>query len=413
MTTDTAEEVEGAVAELRAAHLPQVRGTLEQVAADLHARPEIRFEERFAAQRLSDELEAAGFAVERGTAGLETAFVGRWSTSGADDSTPTIAVFCEFDALEGMGHGCGHNLIAACGLGAGLLLKRVLTEHADPGRKAGGAGTTEARVVVIGSPGEEGAAGKVPMIEAGVLDGVDLAVMVHPAGGDAVGGTSLSRVALDVDFRGRASHAAGAPERGINALDASTLSLTAIGLLRQQLPDDVRVHAIVTDGGQAPNIIPEHTALRCFVRAADNAVLLDDVVPRVRRCFEGAAHATGCEVEIAQNTPPYLSLVSNPTLTELARRAFLATGRALAGGDAGSGSTDMGNVSQVVPAIHPMICLVEGVSPHTREFAAAAGEAETAAPVIADGAVILAAVALTVFRHPALAARAREEFSAR
>lgn len=402
MTTDTAEQVEAAVAELRAVHLPQVCSTLEEVAADLHARPEIRFEERFAAQRLTGELEAAGFAVERGTAGLETAFVGRWSTPGAGDSTPTIAVFCEFDALEGIGHACGHNLIAACGLGAGLLLTRALSAQGAP----------EAHVVVIGSPGEEGAAGKVPMIEAGVLDGVDLAIMIHPSGGNAVGGTSLSRVALDVDFRGRASHAAGAPERGINALDASTLSLTAIGLLRQQLPDDVRVHAIVTDGGQAPNIIPEHTALRCFVRAADNAVLLDDVVPRVQRCFEGAAHATGCEVEIAQNTPPYLSLVSNPTLTGLSRRAFLATGRTLAGGDAGSGSTDMGNVSQVVPAVHPMICLAEGVSPHTREFASAAGEAETASPVIADGAVILAAIALTVFGDPALAEQAQAEFAA-
>lgn len=394
-----APDVDALVAEARealAAHLP----TLVDVAADLHAHPEIRFTEVHAAARLTAELETAGFAVERGFAGLETAFVGRWSTPDAGEDAPTIAIFLEYDALEGIGHACGHNIIAAAGLGAALATKDALA-----------AGDAPAHLVAIGSPGEEGAAGKVPMIEGGVLDGIDLAMMIHPAGEDVAASSSLSRVALDVDFTGRASHAAAHPERGINALDASTLALTAIGLLRQQLADDVRIHAIVTDGGQAPNIIPEHTALRVFVRAEDREALLETVVPRVKACFEGAAIATGCEVAIAENTPPYFSLRPNPTLAGIAERALVSLGRTPAVAPQMGGSTDMGNVSHVVPAIHPMLTLVPDCSPHTREFAEAAG-GPAAEPVIADGAALLAATALAAFRDPAVVAEAKATFGA-
>ena len=373
--------------------------TLIDVAADLHAHPEIRFTETHAAARLTAELELGGFAVQRGYAGLETAFVGRWSTPTADDDSPTVAVFCEYDALEEIGHACGHNVIAASGLGAGLLVKAALEASPAP-----------AHLVVIGSPGEEGAAGKVPMIEAGVLDGVDLAMMVHPSGVDAVRGSSLSRVALDVDFHGFAAHAAAAPERGRNALDAATLSLTAIGMLRQQLTDDVRIHAIITNGGQAPNIIPERASLRVFVRANEREHLLDDVVPRVQACFQGAAIATGTTVEVAENTPAYFSLRSNPTLVEIAEAAYGALGRELEPDPTIVGSTDMGNVSHVVPSIHPMICLARDVAPHTREFAAAAGGPD-AAKTIEDGALMLAATALTAFRDPQVVADAKAEFA--
>jgi len=373
--------------------------TLIDVAADLHAHPEIRFTETHAAARLTAELELGGFAVQRGYAGLETAFVGRWSTPTADDDSPTVAVFCEYDALEEIGHACGHNVIAASGLGAGLLVKAALEASPAP-----------AHLVVIGSPGEEGAAGKVPMIEAGVLDGVDLAMMVHPSGVDAVRGSSLSRVALDVDFHGFAAHAAAAPERGRNALDAATLSLTAIGMLRQQLTDDVRIHAIITNGGQAPNIIPERASLRVFVRANEREHLLENVVPRVQACFEGAAIATGTTVEVAENTPAYFSLRSNPTLVEIAEAAYGALGRELEPDPTIVGSTDMGNVSHVVPSIHPMICLARDVAPHTREFAAAAGGPD-AAKTIEDGALMLAATALTAFRDPQVVADAKAEFA--
>lgn len=393
-------DVPAIVAEARTAlvaHLP----TLVDVAADLHANPEIRFTEFHAAARLTAELETAGFAVERGFAGLETAFVGRWSTADASEGTTTIAVFLEYDALEGIGHACGHNIIAAAGLGAALAVKDVLS--AD--------GSAPAHLVVVGSPGEEGAAGKVPMIEQGVLDGVDLAMMVHPAGEDVAGATSLSRVALDVEFTGRASHAAAHPERGINALDASTLALTAIGLLRQQLPDDARVHAIVTDGGQAPNIIPEHAAIRAFVRAQDRDELLQSIVPRVQACFEGAAIATGCEVLIEERTPAYFSMRPNSTLVGLAEQALVALGRIPQDAPEMAGSTDMGNVSLVVPAIHPMLSLLPDCSPHTREFAEAAGS-DAARPVIEDGAALLAATALAAYRDPAVVAEAKARFAA-
>ncbi|GAB3267743.1 M20 family metallopeptidase [Arthrobacter pigmenti] len=384
------DEVKGKLSQ----HLPM----LTDVAADIHANPEIRFTEVHAAKRLSKELESRGFSVERGFAGLETAFVGRWATSDADDDSPTIAIFCEYDALEGIGHACGHNIIAACGLGAGLLVKDAL--EAAPG--------TPAKVVVVGSPGEEGAAGKVPMIAGGVLDDIDLALMVHPTGEDQVNVSTLARVALDVSFKGRASHAAAAPELGRNALDAATLALNAIGLLRQQIPDGVRIHTIITDGGQAPNIIPEHTGLRAFVRAGDSDYLLSDIVPRVKKCIEGAAIATDCEATVEENTPPYLSLVSNPVLVEIADEAFRLLGRTP--GEGGPvGSTDMGNVSQQVPSIHPMICLSPGLTPHTREFASAAG-GDAAAKTIADGAVILAATAMAAFREPEIVTAAKEAF---
>jgi amidohydrolase len=373
--------------------------TLVDVAADLHAHPEIRFTETHAAARLTAELELDGFAVQRGYAGLETAFVGRWSTPTADDDSPTVAIFCEYDALEEIGHACGHNVIAASGLGAGLLVKAALEASPVP-----------AHLVVIGSPGEEGAAGKVPMIEAGVLDGVDLAMMVHPSGVDAVRGSSLSRVALDVDFHGFAAHAAAAPERGRNALDAATLSLTAIGMLRQQLTDDVRIHAIITNGGQAPNIIPERASLRVFVRANEREHLLENVVPRVQACFEGAAIATGTTVDVAENTPAYFSLRSNPTLVGIAEAAYGVLGRELEPDPTIVGSTDMGNVSHVVPSIHPMICLARDVAPHTREFAAAAGGPD-APKTIEDGALMLAATALTAFRDPQVVADAKAEFA--
>jgi amidohydrolase len=381
--------------------LDEVLPGVTAIAADLHAHPEIRFEEHHAAQVLSEALEADGFAVQRGMGGLDTAFVGRWSTSTASPESTTIAIFCEFDALEGIGHACGHNIIGAAGLGAGLLAKGWLEDHDG----------VPANLVVVGSPGEEGGAGKVPMIEAGILDGIDLAIMVHPSNENAVVGSTLARIALDVEFTGRASHAAAAPHLGINALDASVLALNAIGLLRQQLTDDVRIHAIVTDGGQAPNIIPEHSQLRVFIRSADQGHLHENVVPRVRACFEGAAIATGCEVIAEERTPPYEALMQNPVLAGLAGDAFAALGRATVRPSSALGSTDMGNVSRRVASIHPMIELTPGVTPHTREFADAAG-GPVAQGVVRDGALMLAATAVAAFANPAIVEHAKAAFEA-
>ncbi|RBP68085.1 amidohydrolase [Brevibacterium sanguinis] len=390
------------VSELKEGFLADRIGQLSDVAADLHANPELRMMEHRASARLADELEEAGFAVERGYAGLDTAFVGRWSTPDADETAPNIAIYCEYDALPGIGHGCGHNIIAACGLGAALLVKDLLSDR--PG--------TPARLTVVGSPGEEGSAGKVPMIEAGVLDEVDLAMMIHPGITNNSDIVTLACAEFEITFTGRASHAASEPEEGVNALDASTLSLNAIGLLRQQLPDDIRIHSIITDGGQAPNVIPESSSILCLVRGKDNEQLLDNVIPRVKRCFEGAALATGTTVEITQDIPAYLAMEPSPGLAELATEAFIACGREMNLTPIGAGSTDMGNVSQVVPSIHPIIALDEGLVPHTREFAAASGSAE-AVPVIADGAVIMAATTLHVLQNPSLVADFAAEFECR
>ena len=381
-------------------HVGAVLPLLRDVADDIHAHPEVRFTEHHAAARLSAELERQGFEVVREYARMPTAFTGRWSSPGVlpGAKAPTVAIFCEFDALEGIGHACGHNLIAASGLGAAFALKTWLMEA-----------TTPATLLVVGSPGEEGGAGKVPMIEAGVLEGVDVAVMIHPGAVDCVDMQSLSRVARDIGFTGRASHAAAAPEKGVNALDAATLTLTAIGLLRQQLPADARVHAVVVDGGQVPNIIPETSAIRMFIRSPDQAVLLSDLVPRVEACAHGAAIATGCEVTIEERTPPYSAMVQNPVLAGLAEEAFALLGRVNQPDNGTSGSTDMGNVSWLVPSLHPKIQLQPDVVPHTREFAAAAGS-EAATKTIADGAVVLAATAARVLAEPALLAEIAAAF---
>ena len=372
------------------------------IGQDLHEHPEIRYTEVHAAAVLTSALTEAGFAVTSGFADLPTAFVARWSSASADEASPTIAIFCEYDALEGIGHACGHNIIAASGLGAGLLTRRWLLDHSGVG----------AHLVVIGSPGEEGAAGKVPMIDGGVLDGIDLASMIHPSSVDLIHPEMLSRVALDVEFTGRASHAAGSPEEGVNALDAATLTLTAIGLLRQQLTSDVRIHGIVTDGGQAPNIIPETSALRFFVRADDRDRLLDVVVPKVKNCAKGAALATGCQVLIEERTPPYFSMITNQALAEVATAAFGTVGRALDAPIGVQGSTDMGNVSHRVPALHPMIKLGDELAGHTRQFAAAAA-GEAMGPTILDGATILALTAIRAASDPELVALAKAEFGAR
>lgn len=396
---DKRNQVKAYVEELKAfldEHLPM----LTDVASDLHAHPEIRFTEVYAARRLTFELEEHGFEVQRGYAGLDTAFVARWKTTDTSETTPTVGIFCEYDALEEIGHACGHNIIAASGLGAGLLLKSTLERD----------GNTAANLTIIGSPGEEGGAGKVPMIEAGVLDDIDAAIMIHPYGQDAVASASLARVALEVEFTGRASHAAAAPELGRNALDAATLTLNAIGLLRQQLRDDVRIHAIITDGGQAPNIIPEHAGIHAFIRCRDTDHLHQEVVPRVRRCIDGAAYATECEAEVKTPTPPYDALISNPVLVELADAAYRTLDRTPSVTDDVFGSTDMGNISQIIPAIHPMISLSEGLTPHTREFATAAN-GPAVQKTISDGAIILAATALSMFREPQILTDAQEAFT--
>lgn len=378
-------------------HVEQLSDDLSSLSHDIHAQPELRFAEHSAAKRLVGLL-SRDFDVTTDIAGMPTAFRAErvFGTGG-----PTIAVFCEYDALPGIGHACGHNIIAAAGAGAGIAAARSLAER-------GGVG----RLVVLGSPGEEGGGGKVRLVEAGALDGVDAAVMVHPAGFDAVSRTNLGRVSLEATFTGRASHAAAAPELGRNALDAATLLLVAIGLLRQQLRPDSRVHANVVDGGDSINVIPEHTRVSLFIRSTDAAYLRGRLYNAVRDCVLGAAMATGTAGELEEVAVAYEPVRTNPVLADVAAMAFAEIGRPIdedTGRSGPAGSTDMGNVSQIVPAIHPYIRVAPGLAIHTREFAEAAATAQGDRAVL-DGATLLATIVTGLFTRPNLLSEVRAAF---
>ncbi|MGH3272759.1 MAG: M20 family metallopeptidase [Streptosporangiaceae bacterium] len=364
----------------------------------IHARPEVRFQEHHAAASLAAFLGGQGFSVTAGVAGMDTAFL---ATRVFGVGGPTIGVFCEYDALEGIGHACGHNIIAAAGAGAAVSAARWLEQRGDaPGR-----------IVVIGSPGEEGGGGKARLIGAGALAGVDASVMIHPASRDVVHRPSLGRIAFEATFTGRAAHAAAAPHEGLNALDAATLTLVSIGLLRQQMRPDSRVHAIVVEGGDAVNVIPERSRLRVFVRSGDPQYLRGRLAPAVLNCVAGAAMATGTTVEMTEAAPAYDPMNSNPVLADLARDAFMAVGREPAILSTPGGSTDMGNVSQLMPVIHPYIGVTPGLSLHTRDFAAAAGSPDADRAVL-DGATILGALLAALLARPRLVTDARQAFDA-
>ncbi|QUH02047.1 M20 family metallopeptidase [Saccharopolyspora erythraea] len=386
--------------------LPELRARVHEIedlvldtSHQIHAKPEIRFQEHFASDLLARRLREHGFTVTSGIAGLPTAFVGRHREPAGPG--PTIAFLCEYDALEEIGHGCGHNVIAAAGLGAALATKRWLDDN--PG-VAGSA-------VVLGTPAEEGGGGKIPLIESGYLDGIDAALMLHPAGENLSQMTTLARAAFDVVFTGRAAHAAVSPEEGVNALDAATLTLSAIGLLRQQLPPDARVHGIVTDGGQAPNIIPERTSLRFYVRSPDTRYLRDRLLPAVENCARGAALATGAEVTISQQAPTYAALRPNPVLGRMIEDNFALLGRETVPllDSAFPGSTDMGNVSEVVPAAHPNIEFVPGLTMHSHNAAELAG-GEVGDRAALDGATLLALTAAQLFSSEELVSDVRAAF---
>lgn len=387
------------LAELRP-YIEESTEELLDVSHRIHERPEIRFEEEFASELLSGKLEEHGFNVERGIADLPTAFSGTASNVANATKAPTVAIFCEYDALEGLGHACGHNIIGSAGLGAAIATKRWLEDHPEvPGR-----------LLVIGSPGEEGGGGKAYLVEADSLRGVDAALMIHPYGQNRGSMPFLARVALEVTFTGKPAHAAAEPHEGINALDAANLTLVAIGLLRQQVRPDSRIHAIITDGGQAPNVIPERASLAMYVRSPDTGYLRERLVPAVEDCARGAAIATGAEVEIVQPAPAYDSMLINEPLTSLSEANLAALGREVTTEDGGgTGSTDMGNVSQVVPSAHPFIELVPGITLHTREAAEAAASPE-GDKVVLDGALELAMTAVELFSDSDLLAAAQESF---
>jgi amidohydrolase len=378
------------------ARLEQERAALLDLSHRIHAHPEIRFEEVQAAAWLTEALEARGFAVERGVGGLPTAFRARLAGRGTG---PTVAVLCEYDALPGLGHACGHNVIATMGAGAGFALAPLMAE-------------LDGTLLVLGTPAEEGGGGKVTLLEAGVFDGVDAAIMIHPYKSSHPSMGTLASTKWDVAFRGVPAHAAMAPHLGRNALDAVRLAFAGIDALRQQVRDDVRIHAIVTDGGAAANIIPETASMNAVARARDARYLFDDLVPRLENVFRGAALMTGTELTITPSSAPYLEIVNNAPLEAAFTRHATRRGRSVAPYDMadGTGSTDMGNVSQAVPGLHGMLDIDDAALPHTAAFAVAARAARADATVL-DGAAVLAGIAAELFLDAGLLAEAKTAFT--
>ncbi len=338
--------------------------------------PELCFEEHHAHDLLCDVLAEEGLEVTRHAHGLDTAFVAEAGTSG-----PVVAVICEYDALPGVGHACGHNVIAAAGLGAGLAAAELADEM-------GG------RLRIVGTPAEEGGGGKVLMLRDGAFDGVDAAVMVHPADHDLPTMAAIAIQRLAVTYTGRASHAAAAPWDGRNALDAAVLGYMNVAALRQHIRSDERIHGIFTEAGDQANVVPRRAAASWYVRSP-SVEGLAALKERVLACLTAGALAAGCDMAHEWLDPPYDDLVDDAWLLDSWCRHSTMLGRPPQDPDevgAVVGSTDMGNISQVVPSIHPMIAVAPpGVAIHTPEFAGhARGPGGDAA--VLDGAKALAGV---------------------
>ena len=355
----------------------------------VHGDAEPAFEEHRSSERLVTALSAAGLDVETGVAGLPTAFV---ATAG--DGPLTIAICAEYDALPGIGHACGHNVIAAAAVGAGIALAPLADDL----------GLT---IKVMGTPAEEGGGGKILMLDAGIFDGVHAAMMVHPAPDESLIFPCLAVEHLRVSYRGREAHASAYPHLGINAADALTVAQVSIGLLRQHLEPTHRVHGIVTDGGDAPNIVPGRTEGAWYVRASTLAELAE-LSPRVRACFEAGAVATGCESEVTLAGPPYSEFLTDPLLLAAYEREATAVGRVFPTGDAErplSGSTDMANVSLRIPSIHPLLGIeTDGAVNHQPGFTAASA-GPSADRAVLEGARAMARTSVAIARDPDARAR--------
>lgn len=356
-------------------HFTAAEQDLRALRGWMYDHPEVAFEERETSRELAAFLAARGFTVEYPAYGLETAFAARAGSAG-----PEVVICAELDALPGVGHACGHNLISTCAIGAGLALAPLAVEMGF-------------RVTVLGTPAEERIGGKVDLIDAGAFSGAAAALMVHPANEDTLDPPILAVNHLVVEFHGKTAHASASPWEGRNALDAFVLAYVNISALRQAMYPTDKTHCMITHGGDAPNIVPDYTRSEWYVRAATKA-RLDEFMARVVACFRAAADATGCTVEVSPVGHEYQDLVSDPVLAALYDANSRDLGRPLVRGaerdPAAGGSTDMGNVSHVVPAIHPFLDL--GCAPatnHQVEFADATLTPE-GDRVLRDGALAMA-----------------------
>ena len=367
---------------------------LKELSKEIWNNPELNFKEYKSSAAIMDYLEKKGFSVTRGYCGLETAFKAEYGDK--ESGGPNVCVICEYDALPGIGHACGHNLIAEAGVGAGLGVQGAID-----------AGLT-GRVTVMGTPAEEGGGGKVIMIERGGFTGVDLAMMVHPAPYTSIHNNYLCITRLLVTFKGKAAHAAAFPWEGVNALDGAVAAYTAVSLARQQFKPTWRVHGIFAEGGVKPNIIPERAVLDYYIRAPTRkelAIVKDKMIS----CFKGAAAATGCEVSLETKDKDYENVLTNTVLADLFTDNIRRLGINDIRPSGPAGSTDMGNVTHVVPGIHPKYAVGGGEVNHSPGFTAVAnsdGSHDTTL-VMSEG---MAHTCIDVMTNNELLMRAKEEF---
>jgi len=320
----------------------------------LYNNPEIEMEEFKAKSKFVDFLKKEKFCIDENIIELPTAFVAHK----AKGDGPSIGILAEYDALPGIGHACGHNLIGAIGYGVAVVLAEMLSEY-------------DGRIYLLGSPAEETGKGKTGLVKAGYFKDIDIAMMAHPMKFTGIKTNMTNLAGYDVIFRGKASHAGEAPENGINALDAAVHFYCAIALLRQQIKDDARIHAIITKGGSAPNIIPDLASIRLEIRH-ENISYFKNLVDRVFNAARGAAAATGCHVEIEMFEPEICCMKNNNVLADLFKKHLIESGiseKEIIDSFKTGGCSDMGNVSQIIPSIHPWVRMVRPTSEaHTIEF---------------------------------------------
>ena len=376
------------------AEVESYRRQLIELSLKIHSNPEVGFQEHQASNWLSQYLEANGFSIEHGICQLPTAFRASYG-----NKYPAIAFLAEYDALPQLGHACGHNLIAAIAVGAAMASKPAVD-------KFGGS------IFVIGTPAEEIYGGKIIMADRGAFTDIDIAMMVHPSTHDTATIKALACISLEVEFFGREAHAAAHPEDGINALEAIIQSFSAINSLRQHIKDGARIHGIITDGGQVVNVVPSHSAASFLIRAKDE-IYLEELKQLVLECFKGAAVATGARLEYKWGDIQYAPMRNNLTMARLfiANMELLGRTVKLADPDQSFGSTDMGNVSQLVPSIHPSVAIAsKGVSIHSPRFTDAA-VSEAGRQGMLDAAKALAMTVVDLLSSPESVNDIKQEFT--
>ena len=360
---------------------------LVSISHQLHEKPETNFEEHFAHKILTDYIADSKVKVTRGAFELDTAFDVRINGGNG----PTVAVLCEYDALPGIGHACGHNIIATAGLGAGLALTAVAEQ-------CGG------NLALMGTPAEEGGGGKIEMARKGAFRNIDAAMMIHPADADLARMNAIAIQNLFVKFHGLAAHAAVSPHKGKNALDAAVLGYMNVAALRQHILPTERIHGIFTNSGEKPNIVPRETEMDWYVRSP-TIETLQPLKERVAKCLEGGAMAAGCTVTFDWKKNTFADLIDNVPLLESYIRNAEQFGRHMTSEflpGTGGGSTDMGNISYLVPSIHPMMQVApSGVSLHSAAFADYT-KGQEATRAIVDGAKIMAMTAIDMWLSKAL-----------